>query len=689
MSENNVIHLDLAILGGGFAGVYCAKTLGRQFGRSSPPRIGLISAENYMVFQPMLPEVAGASISPRHVVNPLRLLCRNTRVFRGHIEAIDWPGRCLILNAGPFTGNFTVRYDQLILALGAVVDLKRIPGMPEHSFLMRNVGDAMFLRATILARIEEANVEPEPELKRRLLTFVVVGGGYSGVETAGHILDLFRSIHVYYPSIGAHDLQVYLVHGGDHLLPTLSRKLGEYSARKLQERGLKLVLNQRVKAVTAHRVYLEDGSPIETNTVISTVGNAPHPLIVRLCEQNGFAAEHGRILTEPTGQVKGQSKLWAAGDCAAFPLATGGYCPGTAQFALRQGVHLANNVTRLLRDQPPQPFTFRGQGEMASIGHHVAVANIFGINFSGFLAWWLWRSVYLAKLPRFDRKVRVMLDWTLDLFFPRDINHLSPRFTKQIKEIFLEQDDVLFHTGEPAFSFYIVKQGCVELREDGEIMQRVTAGGHFGERALMEDGIWHYDARAVEPSKLVSIPGGVFRQIASGAGSLGQFFQKSANKFQSREMVAAVGRKLPAEWAAQPVSALMERHLHTFTPATTVREALAVAQGHPRSSYPVVDGDGRVVGSVVREDFYEFLKRPETGLDTPLNQMRLAAQPTIGANVSVGDTMKQFIRSGSNKLLVVDADQHLQGIVTVMDLVTAQAKTGSTPEQSPSQAGAS
>ncbi len=199
MNEPKNIKLDVAILGGGFGGVYCAKAIERALKHDRRIRVGLISEENYMVFQPMLPEVAGSSISPRHVVNPLRLLCKHAEVLRGRVEAIDWPRRQLLLNAGPFSGNLNVTYDELVLALGAITDLSRIPGMPEHSFLIKNVGDAMHLRATILGRMEEANLEPRPEIKRRLTSFVVVGGGYSGVETAGHILDQLRVIRAVLP----------------------------------------------------------------------------------------------------------------------------------------------------------------------------------------------------------------------------------------------------------------------------------------------------------------------------------------------------------------------------------------------------------------------------------------------------------------------------------------------------------
>jgi len=324
-------------------------------------------------------------------------------------------------------------------------------------------------------------------------------------------------------------------------------------------------------------------------------------------------------------------------------------------------------------------------GEMASIGHHVAVAEIFGVQFSGFFAWWLWRTVYLLKLPRLDRKLRVMIDWTLDLFFPRDLNHLSPRFTKPLKEIYLERDDVLFHKGEPAFSFYIVKSGALELRADGQTVQRMGPGAYFGERALLEDGIWHYDACAVEPSNLVSIPATIFNELVRGVGSLGQFFQKSATRYQSNEIVEAIAHKIPSHVAGRAVSELMERKLHTLAPEQTVTQALGILRNHPRSSYPVVGDSNRLLGVVTREDFYEFLKRASTHPDTPLREMQFAQMPTVKGAMSVGDVMKSFIRSGSNKVLVVDENNTLKGIVTVMDLMAASGNGAGQPEEVPSQ----
>ncbi len=453
----------------------------------------------------------------------------------------------------------------------------------------------------------------------------------------------------------------------------MSRKLGEYSARKLEQAGLKLILNQRVRSLTANRVYLDTGQMIETNTVICTVGNAPNPLVQKIGADSGLETVRGCLATEATGQVKGQTQLWAVGDCAAFPLLSGDLCPNTAQFAYRQGALVGRNIARRRRGQPLRRFSFKGLGEMASIGHHLAVGDICGVQFSGFLAWWLWRTVYLLKLPRIDRKLRVILDWTLDLFFPRDLNHLSPRFTKPVKEIYLETGDVLFHAGEPAFSFYLVKHGMVELLDGEQTVQRIAAGGYFGERALLEDGIWRFAARAAQPSNLVSIPASIFHELVRGVGSVGAFFQKSATKYQSQEIVEAIGRKVPAELATQPVSRLMERRLYTLRPNMTFGEAVQVTREHPRSSYPVVDADDRLLGVIPREEFYDFLKREQTRQDTCLKEMPLSTVPTVSEDTTVGEVMKCFVRSGSNKVLVVDPQERLKGIATVIDLLAVGA----------------
>jgi NADH:quinone reductase (non-electrogenic) len=301
-----------------------------------------------------------------------------------------------------------------------------------------------------------------------------------------------------------------------------------------------VILGARVTATTAGKVCLGEHE-IESHTVISTVGNAPHPLLLEVCQANAIPCEKGRISVQPTLQVEGHPRLWAAGDCAAVPMPAANvkspteprpFCPPTAQFAMRQGKVLGDNIAAVLTsDASPRPFVFTGLGELASIGHRAAVAEILGMKFSGFFAWWLWRTIYLSKLPGIERKLRVMMDWTLDLFFPRDITLLQSRPTQVLQETHLEPGDVLFHAGEPAFSFYIVKNGRIELRNpDGTVSRSVGPGDHFGERALLGDRIWQFSAVAAERTTLVALGAKVFDTITRVDTSIRELLVKTSSK---------------------------------------------------------------------------------------------------------------------------------------------------------------
>ncbi|MDB6067035.1 MAG: copper transporter [Pedosphaera sp.] len=514
--------LEIVIAGGGFAGAYCAKTLSHLLGPQGVQRIGLIAEQNIMVFQPLLAEVAGSSLSPLDVVNPLRLFCRGVNVFRGRITDVDLAKRQLTLDAGSFTSNTMIEFEHLVLALGSVVDLSRVPGMPEHALVLKGVGDALQIRRTVINRLEEANLESDHRTLRQLLTFVVVGGGFSGVETAGQILDLARSAKPYYHNLRDETLRVVLVHSGPWLLPEVGESLGRYAEKKLRQRGMEIILNTRATSMTASKIFLENGQTIETATVLSTVGNAPQPLILDLAKKFGLETIKGRIVTEPTCKVKGAERLWAAGDCAAVPVNGKPASPPLAQFAQRQGELLAKNIVRHMHGESLQPFAHKNLGQLASIGHHTAVADIMGFQFSGFIAWWIWRSIYLFKLPGLQRKLRLMIDWTMDLFFPREISVLVPDPTNVVQEMYLDKGDVVFHAGEPAFSFYIVKEGRVDFLDGSEPVQSMTRGQHFGARGLLGDGVWHHKAVAAEATILVSISRKAFLTLAESSTAFRQ-----------------------------------------------------------------------------------------------------------------------------------------------------------------------
>ncbi|HSJ04114.1 MAG TPA: FAD-dependent oxidoreductase, partial [Verrucomicrobium sp.] len=253
MSSTSPLHYDVLILGGGFAGVYCAQRLVKKLAGTGK-KVGLIARENHMVFQPMLPEVVGGSLAPRHVVNPIRLICKGADVFRGIVKSVNMAGKRVLLDGGLTAGTVEFSFDHIVLALGAEVDLSRIPGMSEHAYLVRNCGDAMKLRATIISRMEEANLITDELTRRHLLSFIVVGGGYSGVETAGQMIDLLHSMCSFYEQVHPTDYSVTLIHSGDKVLPMLSAKLADYTGEQLQKMGVKIIFKARVKAATARSV---------------------------------------------------------------------------------------------------------------------------------------------------------------------------------------------------------------------------------------------------------------------------------------------------------------------------------------------------------------------------------------------------------------------------------------------------
>jgi NADH:quinone reductase (non-electrogenic) len=685
----STLKFDVVIAGGGFAGVYCAKSLARALGGDCRSRVALIADQNVMVFQPMLAEVVGSSISPRHAVNPLRLLCRNAAVLRGTIEAIDPAAGRLVLNAGHFTTNVAVEFDHLVLALGGTINLSRVPGMPEHALILKNVGDAIALRGTIIDRFEEANLLDGGDAFTRLLTFVVVGGGFSGVETAGQIVDLLQSIGRLYPrSAGA--FRVVLIHSGPHLLPEIGEELGRYAEKKMRERGVEIILNARVTAMTASTVRLQDGRVIESHAVVSTVGNAPHPLIADLCKKCGLESVKGRIVTEPTLRVKNHGRLWAAGDCAAVPMEQGrgatpdagkdaAFCPPTGQFAMRQGILMGKNIaaTILNRESAIRNFTFTGMGELAAIGHRTAVAKIFGRKFSGILAWFMWRTIYLMKLPGLDRKLRVMIDWTLDLFFPRDISHMRSQQTEVVREMHLEKGDQLFRVGEPALSLYIVKSGRVDLLDQNGVVKSAGAGEHFGERALTHDQVWPFDAVAAEPCELVALDANMFSAISRASSSLHHMFEQSARKYLTRERIEALAAAIPEPVKNSRAADVMTKTVSSVRPDMTLAQTLGLIAEHPYSSFPLVDAGGKAIGLVHQHEIFERLQDGSATLATTLENFPAARFATVSPQTSVHDVIERLCRSGEHKLLVVDEQDRLQGVLTPVDLLIGKDSTAS------------
>jgi len=404
------------ILGGGFGGLYAALEFERR--RDPNLEVTLITQENFFLFTPMLHEVAASDLDLTNIVNPIRKLLRRVRTFVGDVQSVDLAARRVTVSHGFALHAHALEYDHLVLGLGSVTNFFGLPGLAECALCMKTLRDAIDLRNRLIAHLEEADTECAKSDREPLLTFVVAGGGFAGVETIGSINDFLQDALPYYPNLKPGMLRLVLVHPGDFVLPELGPELGRYASDQLRARGVEIHANTKVTGVTPREVALSDGARVASFTLVWTAGTAPCPMLGRI----DLPKERGKIAVAPTLQVPGHPEIWALGDCALIPDVDkpGSFHPPTAQHASREGAVLARNIVAATRGRPLQPFRFKTLGLLASIGHRTGVARILGVNFSGFVAWWLWRTIYLSKLPGFEKKVRVALEWTLDLFFHKD-----------------------------------------------------------------------------------------------------------------------------------------------------------------------------------------------------------------------------------------------------------------------------
>ena len=417
MKKNRVL-----ILGGGFGGLYAALEFEKR--RDPDFEVTLISQENFFLFTPMLHEVAASDLDLTHIVNPIRKMLRHVHFFEGEIRSIDVAKRQVLVSHGFDQHTHTLEYDHIVFALGCVTNFYNIPNLMETAVTMKSLGDAIELRNRLIEHLEEADNECAANDREPLLTFVVAGGGFAGVETIGSINDFLKEALPYYSNLRPEMIRVVLVHPGEFVLPELGEQLGRYASRTLGKRGVEIRSNAKIKAVTSTEVELTDGTRIKSFTLVWTAGAAPHPLLEKL----PLPKERQRLKVNAAMGVEGYPGIWALGDCAMIPDEYGGYQPPTAQHASREGKVLAHNIIANTRGKDLIHFQFNTLGLLASIGRRTGVARILGINFSGFVAWWLWRTIYLFKLPRTEKKLRVALDWTLDVFFSKDfVQYLHQR----------------------------------------------------------------------------------------------------------------------------------------------------------------------------------------------------------------------------------------------------------------------
>ena len=416
----------ILILGGGFAGMKTAECLEEELRQNPAVSISLVSDTNALLFTPMLAEVAGSSLEPSHISTPLRSTLHRTEFIRGRVATVDLDNKRVVLECE--AGESSARelpYDHLVLALGAVSNYLGLTNVQKLAFDFKSLVDAIRIRNRVIDMFERADRESDPAIRKSLLTFVIAGGGFAGVELAGALNDFARGILADYPNLSRDDVAVVLVHSRDRILPELSESLGRYAQKKMEARGVEFRMNTRLVDAGPGVVVLSDAK-VPAETLVWTAGTAPNPLSKALPLEKD---KRGAIIVDPTLAVPGHEGVWALGDCAAVVDAkTTKACPPTAQFALREAATLARNVRATLEGRPTRGFHFDSLGALCVVGHQTACAELTipfartkAMRFSGLLAWFMWRGIYLGKLPGLERKIRVLIDWTVELWFPKDI----------------------------------------------------------------------------------------------------------------------------------------------------------------------------------------------------------------------------------------------------------------------------
>jgi NADH:ubiquinone reductase (H+-translocating) len=397
------------VLGGGFAGAYVARELGERGAT-------IVSKENFMLYTPLLPEAASGTLEPRHCVVPLRTMCRHSELILGSVAALDLEAQTALVETDE--EQQTVAWRELVLALGAVPRTLPIPGLSEHGLSFKSLADAINLRNHVLHQLEAADAALDEEERERRLTFVFVGAGYAGVEALAELSDLTEDALRYYPHLQSSRRRWVLVDAASRILPEIPPPLGDYAAAELRSRGVEIQVDTTLESVSADEAALGNGTRIPTNTLVWTAGVAPNPV---LREWGLPLDEKGRVQVDELLRVLGHEHVWALGDCARVPNARSGRPdPPTCQHALRQARRLARNLVG-----PAEPYSYLMLGQVATLGMHKGIAEVLGVRLRGFLGWWVTRTYHLYQVPTTQRKLRIVVDWTVSLFFRRDIAELG------------------------------------------------------------------------------------------------------------------------------------------------------------------------------------------------------------------------------------------------------------------------
>lgn len=526
----------IVILGGGFAGAYAARELLRR--SRGRVEVHLVNRENYLVFQPMLPEVISGSVGIADTTTPIRRFIPGVRLHVRDVESVDLVNRRVICSPGFRPRPLILPFDHLVIALGNVTDFRGQTGLAEHAMPFKTHGDALALRNHVIRVLEEAESERDGELRARLLTFVVAGGGFSGVEVIAELHDFVRRAARSYPAIHRDACRFVLLHSRERILPEVDESLALYAQNLLRRRGVEIMLGARLAAATADHALLADGSRLATATLVATVPSHPNPL----CESLDVPKDRGRIVVDSFLRVQGAANLWALGDCALVPLpgadesGESRYAPPTAQHAIREARLAAANILASIESGTLTPFEFKGLGSLCALGHRKGVAQVMGLKLAGLPAWFLWRTVYWSKLPGVQAKVRVGLSWLVDLFFPPDIVQLRLGRSSGINHEHFEPGQTVFEQGDLGDRVYVIIRGTAAVERFNEaagcadVIAQLGAGQYFGEMALLHRAPRSATVRCLDAMDVLSIERGDFSSLIAHLGQLRDQFQDTARR---------------------------------------------------------------------------------------------------------------------------------------------------------------
>lgn len=496
---------DVLILGGGHAGVRAAREIVRRRRPGEALQVGLISRDNVEIWHGLMPQIISNVVQPQHVIVPLRESLKGVSVFTYEIRDIDLAGKRVTVDRGLDTGEVAFQYRTLVIALGSVLDVSRFPGMTEHALPTKTVGDFLHLRNHVIEMLEAGAEETDPAVRAEMLTFVVAGAGFAGVEVAAAIEELIRQSLRLYPKLSRKDVRIVLLDIVNRVLPSLREEVSAMAKRYLERHGVEVTLGVGVKSVSMHEVLLTNGQSIRTRNVIATAGTGSHPLVAKLPVE----VVRGRIKCDEMGRVVGCQGVFAAGDVAAIPGPDGNPYPPTVTFAVAEGETVGANVVASYRGQPLKRCEHEAVGQVGIMSRTYAVAQSVKKSREGRRAVLMGRLKFLGYMPNWQRKARLVIDWTTAHLFRMDVTELDLGRSQAVSKMRFSPGDEIVREGELGNYFYVVSDGEVEVIEhtdgEGKVVRKIGPGGYFGEIALRQGIRRTASVRAVKETSVLAL----------------------------------------------------------------------------------------------------------------------------------------------------------------------------------------